>query len=143
MAYEDQIRKIYQVFEEMAPGEGVNILKQILKVNMQIESVGEGTEPNEGGKSAPDTILVEMLDKESFKFARSFNKSGFPIMDTYEIGFRADQGDRLQVVVPAIRADGGARYYRVWKTQDERINVESRPEEYPPLYINKSRTAKI
>ncbi len=82
-----------------------------------------GNDDNGGGVvQKPDTVLVVMIKAEAYKYPKDYNAKGKPIMDnTYKTGFRAEVGDTLEVYFPSIQADGGARYFRVWRDQKGQI----------------------
>jgi hypothetical protein len=97
-----------------------------------------------GGVLKPDTILVVMTQKEAYKHPVEHNAKGKPIMDNvYREGFRAEEGEILQVYFPANLADGGGRYYRVWRDEKGMI-VEGHyaSDTAINLYVNKGRTSK-
>jgi hypothetical protein len=79
--------------------------------------------PDDPPSDAPATILIQMTAHEAFKQPSDYNKKGKPIMDKTIPGFRAEEGDIFQVYVEPVVADGGAKYWRIWKGQDGDISM--------------------
>jgi hypothetical protein len=79
--------------------------------------------PDQPPNDDPPTMLIQMLAREAFKQPSDYNKKGKPIMDKTIPGFRAEEGDIFQVHVEPVVADGGAKYWRIWKGEDGDISM--------------------
>ncbi len=121
--------------------EGVDVsLSVVLNIGNEVEVVDD----DGGGGILPNTVLVDMTSKEAYKWSKSKNGAGVMIMQGVEIGFRADAGDRLQVVYPAILADGGNKYYQVWNDAKGEIVLGVPINKQPmAVYINKAKTERV
>ncbi|MDH5508403.1 MAG: hypothetical protein OEZ02_14370 [Anaerolineae bacterium] len=91
------------------------------------------TIPAPGEPQKPDTWLVQMTQKEAYKSPSGYNDAGNPILDKTIVGFRAEEGDILEVETEKIMADGGALYWRIWRGEND--NSEMRG-----WYVSVSRT---
>ncbi len=100
----------YEQLQELA-GQGAHI-----HVTISLDN-GDQTPPDDDGPGSQDpaTLLIQMLQREAFKQPSSYNKKGKPIMEKTVPGFRAEVGDIFQVYVVPIVADGGGKYWRIWK----------------------------
>ena len=142
---QDQFDDVLQ-FIDTVEKKGLDIPIVIeVHINIGDPSTGGDGDDDDGGTLKPNTIIVEMIVKEAYKFTKSNNSSGVPIMQGLEIGFNAVEGQRLEVYFPAIVADGGTKYYRVWNDGiiGEIWNGMPVKESKVPVYVEKSRTIRI
>jgi len=84
----------------------------------------------------PDTVIVRMTEDNKFFKSNSVNAAGYPIMDHSVIGFKALTNEYYRVVYPAVLADGGVFWYKVWLGEND--SMEARD-----WYIPKDKTKRV
>lgn len=95
-------------------------------IHVHLGEFGDDTQappPDAPPNDNPATLLIQMQAREAFKQPSDYNKKGKPIMDKTIPGFRAEEGDIFQVHVQPVIADGGAKYWRIWKGQNGDISM--------------------
>jgi len=105
----EQLRKIVEL--------GTNVHLYLDVESAELES------PQDDSNNFPDTKLIRMIEREAFKKPADYNNAGKPIMEKTIPGFRAEVGDIFQVYVEPVIADGGSRYWRIWRGEDGDISM--------------------
>lgn len=63
----------------------------------------------------PPTRIVEVVVSETFKCVEYYNASGRPVLDSCQVGWKTEVGERYDVLAEFIVADGGLLYWEVYR----------------------------